>query len=269
MDLVVYDIEAQRSWTVAKRVSGAYYDWSPQGRLSYLEYLVEPSGSPFPLVHDLHSVDLDGNNDYVLVRNLYTPGQFAWFPDGQEIVILLSTSTSRDGYQDVYLVNAVTGQVDLLISRRELNIEYPIALSLSSDGTTLAIRALRRIEETNLGLIIIFDIETGTVTQELVPGQLFPQVSLGDENFGWVPDKWWLLAKGNIPQGECYNYALYFFSVADPSNSFCIPSVRGVIAAPDLSPDLSHIAFLTVVGPGATYVTLADLTPEYRSRLGP
>lgn len=50
-------------------------------------------------------------------------------------------------------------------------------------------------------------------------------------------------------------------------NSFCIPTVEGVFDYPTISPDLTRISYVTVVGPGEYYVMIGNLTSEILDRL--
>ena len=65
---------------------------------------------------------------------------------------------------------------------------------------------------------------------------------------------------------ECYNYALFFFDLNDLDRSFCIPST-GVFAAPVISPDLSKISYVAVIGPGDNYLMIGDVTPNLLEQL--
>lgn len=275
-ELSVYSIETKRRWVAASEVDLIYFDWTPQGHLSYLKFRPDLSGNPFPEILDLHMVDLDGRNDHVVLNNLYSPGNFSWFSDERRLVALLSASDSQTRHDSVYLVDTVTGKMDLLVSQQALNVKRLVALSLSSDGTSLAIYGVREADGNNQTLVIIYNIGERSVIKEIVPNQVapglitdpaLPPAGLSGEHFAWVPGKRWIVDKGYAPEGICYNYNIFFLSVDNPSESFCIATSKGIIAEPALSPDLSHLAFTAVVGPGIEYVMLADLTPAYRQRL--
>jgi hypothetical protein len=154
-----------------------------------------------------------------------------------------------------------------LVSRQELNIEYPIALSLSSDETRMAITGVRKTGNTYHGLILIYDIGAQAVTKEILLINVFPTASLRDGSFKWIAGKPWLLAYGDAIEGECSGVALYFLNIEDSGSSFCIPTTGDAIGDPDLSADLSRIVFLSPVRLRVDYVMIGDLTSDYRSRL--
>ena len=263
--LVVYEIQTQKSWTVDTNAYDLYFEWTPQGDISYLLFRDSPSGYTFPRVHDIHIVNRDGTNDRVIMRNLYSPSGFAWFADGQRIVALLGTYDSHEFYRDVYLVDTVTGVVSLIASRQELKITFPSALSF--DDNRLAIYAIRQLDATNESVIIIYDLATHAVMREIPINQIDPQLGLLDEGFEWVRGKQWIFTYGNTAQGKCAPVALHFINTDDLSTSFCISAVDSTIYAPALSPDLSRIVYVLPVQPRRDFVMLANLTPEYQIRL--
>lgn len=280
-DLVLYEIKTQRSWIVRSKVS-YYFAWASQDQLSYIEYRPELSGTPCPDVNDLHVVDLDGGNDHVVVSDLYGARIFAWFKNGQNLVALLSTSSTHCDSPDIYLVDVATGAKQLLVTRQALNVSSFVTFALSPDETTLAIYAVRlgpdnpKVYTTNQVLMIFYNLNSHSVTREITPNQeipdlrtdpTLPNASIAGEHLTWLQGKQWLFDKGYAAEGPCYNYNLFFLNIEHPPNSFCIPSVEGIIAEPAISPDLSQIAFKSVLGPGADYLMLADLTTEYRSRI--
>jgi hypothetical protein len=124
--------------------------------------------------------------------------------------------------------------------------------------------------------MIFYDLNSHSVVREIIPNRDIPDLQtdptllnalITGEHLMWLGDKQWLFDKGYAAEGPCYNYNLFFLNVEHPSDSFCIPSVEGIIAEPAISPDLSQIAFTTVLGPGADYLMLADLTAEYQARI--
>jgi Tol biopolymer transport system component len=276
-ELVVYDTTKDRHWVVASRVSPTHFDWDPNGRLTYLNYKPELSGSPFPSITELRGVDLDGRNDEVLASNLHSAGNFAWFRDGQRLVILLSAAGNPKTFcKDAYLLDIATATSTLLVTASELDTTCISMLALSPDETRLLIYGIR---ESNAGAeakLLVYDLVTRAVTQTIVPSQVIPAGSVSyptpgigdDSNFGWVGGNRWILALANTPAGECYNYSLFFFDLENLADSFCIPTAVGVASEPTISPDLTRIAYVSILGPGSSYVMIGELTQELRQRLG-
>lgn len=85
---------------------------------------------------------------------------------------------------------------------------------------------------------------------------------IGDAwNATWVGGQQCHLVQGITPDGECYNYSLFFFNLDELKNSFCIPA-EGVIGQPVISPDLKRISYITVVGPENYYLMLGTVPPD-------
>jgi Tol biopolymer transport system component len=267
--LVVYEVDTGRTSTIGFGEYVTKYSWTPQGKLSYLKYRSDLSGSPFPEVYDLHQVNVDGTDNHVIVKSLYSPIAFNWHPDGQRIIGIFAEAASRDGLGDIYLVDVSTGEREQLISRQKLKVESIDELSLAADGTILAVRGIRHINSRITSVILIYDLEARVARKEIVPRQVFPDLTMGDLSLQLAGNHQWILFEGNVPEGKCFRNALFFLSTEDPALSFCIPTVGDPIKVPSLSPDARHIAFTSLVGPGANYVMLADLTSEYRSQLAP
>jgi hypothetical protein len=122
---------------------------------------------------------------------------------------------------------------------------------------------------------VVYDLATRALIQKVVPSQVipsgdvtYPTPAIGDDsNFGWVGSDQWVLAAAITPGGECYNYHLFFFDLDNLANSFCIPTVRGIVSEATVSPDLTRLAYVSVLGPGSSYVMIGKLTPELRERL--
>lgn len=268
--LKVYDTETQASWDVVTNIDSAYFSWAPNGNLTYLEYRPDLSGSPYPTILDLHQVDLNGENDTIIATNLSNAEDFAWFSDEERIAILLTEPSSRTYFNDVYMLNAMTGTTDLLLEAEALDLQYIVNLALSPDEKSLLLYGIHEENGSSEGQIVIYDLETQAILDRLVPSQIipagntnYPIPTIGDgTNFGWVDEQRWLLARANTPGGACYNYALFFFDTHDLQNSFCIPTVVGVFDYPTISPDLTKISYVTVVNPGEYYVIIGNITPD-------
>ncbi len=265
--LETYDVQTRRFRTVATGLYDAYFEWTPQGELSYMNFRESPSGYTFPKIYDLHVVSLADGNDRIVMSNLASPMGYAWLADNQSIVASLGTASSHDYYTDVYLVDIAAGTTRQLVSRQTLDIEFPSALSLASDQRSLAIYGIRRVNGENQSVIILYDIPSRSVIKEISVSQIDPQLSLLDDGLRWVNGKRWILVYGGTTTDKCAPVALYFFNVDAPSDNFCIPVANGTIHAPDLSPDLSQLVFLAPVRPQVDYVMIADLMSEYRLRL--
>ncbi len=276
-ELVVYDFTLDKSWPAATHVYMGV-EWDFAGHLSYIRYRPDLSGSPFPAIHDLHLVDKDGKNDHVIFNNLHSPGDFAWFRNSQQLLIVHTEADAHTYNGDIYLLDATAGTEKLLISRQELGVRSIITLVLSPDETNLLIYGERGEQYSHTQpLFLLYDLEGQQVVKEIAVEQLLPRLkdyptvrgtfSGQRPNFVEVNGKRWVISTVNAPEGECYNYALFFLNIDDISKNFCIPTVKGIVSEVAISPDLSKIAFLTVSGPSVFYVMVADLTPEYRERL--
>ena len=53
----------------------------------------------------------------------------------------------------------------------------------------------------------------------------------------------------------------------DLQNSFCIPTIAGIIGDPTISPDLTKISYVTVAGVGRDYLMIGDVTPDLLAKL--
>ena len=281
-NLTVYDTETTMIWPVASEVDQGHYSWTPENRLSYLKFRPELSGTPCPAISDLHTVDVNGQNDHVAVSNLYGPDSYIWFKDRHELVALLQTSSARCDYHDIYSIDVSTGRIQQLISRQELGIKYPVALALSPNESLLAIYGFRESAFASGGsedsemVLFIFSLGSKSVIREIVPNRDSTllrveadslQANLSGEHLAWAQGEEWIFDKANAPSGECYNYSLFFLNVINVSKSFCIPTAEGIITEPALSIDLKHVTFILSQGPNEEYIMIADFTDEYRSRL--
>lgn len=280
-EIVVHDFSSKNRLKVIHGASNVHFDWDPFSRLSYLKYRPDLSGSPFPAIYDLYRIDLGDKDGNFVTGNLHSAGDFAWFKDGHKLVILLAEAELNTWLGDVYLLDVTKGSKELLITRQELNINSITTIALSPDETKLAIYSHRKLGDTQLkSLLIIYDLKTRQIIQEVDLNQMFTQGDLdeyhratfGDEylTFIQVEGEEWIVGNFHAFKGECYNYAIFFLNVNNPSRNFCIPTDTGAIADASISPDLSKIAYLTVAsGLGRNYVMVANLIPEYRARLDP
>jgi WD40 repeat protein len=271
-NLMVYELQSEKHWTVAVGIVRSY-DWSPDGRLTYLKYRPELSGTPFPEVRDLHLVDVDGRNDQTIATNLFSGWDFAWFPDGQSMAILLSRPTGRESCQDVYTLNSHTGEAALLVSSQELGVGCVERIALSHDGSQLLAYGLRG-SHISTAALVLYDLKQRAKVEEIIPAQTIPSSSealpafLGDDlNIGWIAGDRWILAKATVASGECYNYSLFFFNTSNIATNFCVPTQEGPFAEPTISPDLSKIAYVTTVGPSAEYLVIGEMPSELQARL--
>jgi hypothetical protein len=273
--LVVFDTETGKHWRAATDVSSVHFSWTPDGDLAYLRYRPELSGSPFPHISELHRVNVEGNNDEIIATNLSSAGDFAWFSDGQQAVILLADPSRHSFCEDVYLLDAATGETTLLLNVADVDLQCVTMLDISPDNTSILVDGIHEEDGSTEAQIVIYSLETQTILDRLIPSEIipngdvtYPVPGIGDDtNYGWIGGGRWILGKANTPGGECYNYALFFFDTSDLGNSFCIPSAEGVFAAPTLSPDLTRISYVTVLGPGNDYVVISDVPPELPDRL--
>lgn len=269
--LKVYDTETKTIRNVASGISSVHFSWTPTDDLTYLKNRPDLSGSPYPIISELHRVDLNGEKDEIIATNLSSVGDFAWFSDDQRIAILLREPNKNAAY----ILNVMTGTTDLLLKAQDIELQYLATLTLSADDKTILIRGLHEENGLSLGQIVIYELETQTVLDRLIPSEIipagninYPVPAIGDgTNFGWVDGQRWLLASANTPGGDCYNYALFFFDTHDLQNSFCIPTVEGVFDYPTISPDLSRISYITVVSPGNYYVMIGNVTSNLRDKL--
>lgn len=268
--LKVYDTETEASWHVATNVSSAHFSWGPNGNLTYLKYRPDLSGSPDPMISDLHQVNLKGDND-TIIATLSDPGDFVWFNDGERIAILLREPRS----DAIYIFNMTSDTTDLLLEAQDLDLQHIVSIALSVDEKSLLLHGVHEENGQYEGQIIIYDLETQTVLDRLIQSQIipagntdYPIPTIGDgTNFDWVGGRRWLLARANTPGGDCYNYALFFFDTHDSRNNFCIPTDGGIFADPTISPDLTRISYVTVVGPGEYYIMLGNVTSDLLDKL--
>lgn len=275
-NLIVYDTENGNQWTEASDVSSAHFSWTPDGTaLTYLKYRPDLSGSPYPIISDMHRVDLNSGADTVIAPNLSSAGDFAWFSDGQRAAILLTEPSSHTYYNDVYLLDTRTGTTSLMLKTSDLDLQTLSMLALSPDEKSILVYGIDGKNGASSAQIILYDLETKTVRERLIPSQIIPGSDgkylwsglLDSTNFGWVGGQRWFLTDINTPGGECYNYALFFFDMNDSQKSFCIPTRIGIIGDATISPDLTKISYVTVEGPGNEYVVIGDVTPDLLNKL--
>jgi hypothetical protein len=273
--LRVYDTETEASWNVASNVYSTHFSWGPNRTLTYLKYRADLSGSPHPMISELHRVDLSGENDEIIATNLSSAEDFAWFSDGERIAILLTEPSSRTYFNNLYMLNVTTGTTELLLEAETLDLQYFVMIALASDETSILLYGVHEANGLFEAQIVMYDLETQTVVDRLIPSQIipagnsnYPVPTIGDgTNDGWVGGQRWFLGRANTPGGECYNYALFFFDTQDLQNSFCIPTVGGVFDYPTISPDLTKISYVTVVGPGEYYVMIGNVTSDILDKL--
>jgi hypothetical protein len=280
-ELIVYDTLTNASWTAARDVSGIHFSWTTDGNLSYIRDRPDLSGSPFPMIYDMYRANLYGGNERVIAENLSSPSDFDWFSDGIQLAILLTDPTIRNNDNDIYLLNTTTDDVEILLEAEALGLEFITAIVLSPNEKSLLIYGIgglvdERATATSAQLVL-YDLETETIQQRINPSELmrpgnatYPWPGIGDaSNATWAGSGRWYLAGALHPDtlSQCYNYSLYFFDLEDLQNSFCIPSVIGIVAHPVVSPDLTKISYVTVVGPGVYYLMLGTLPPDLVTRL--
>jgi hypothetical protein len=273
--LMIYDTETKATWEVANNISKAHFSWSPNGDLTYLKYRPDLSGSPYPIISELHRVNLRGENDTVIAANLSSAGDFVWFSDGERLAILLTEPTSNTYFNDVYLLNTMTGTTNLLLRTQDIDLRSLGMLALSEDEKSILVYGSGEQHGPLSAQIVIYDLETQTVRNRIIPSQIipagntnYPWPGIGDTtNAGWVGRQRWFLTEVNTPGGECYNYALFFLDTRNLHNSFCIPTVVGIVTDPTISPDLSRVSYITVAGPGVDYLMVGNVTPNLLEQL--
>jgi hypothetical protein len=271
--LKVYDTQIGTSWDVAttKFISGVHFSWGPNNSLTYLVYRPDLSGSPYPDISDLHQVDLNGENDRVIIPQVVDAGDFVWLSDEERIIIIRRELNNNA----LYMLNVNRGTNELLLKAEDIDLQHIAMLALSPDEKTILIYGLLEKNGQYEAPLVLYDIETKIIRDRLIPSEIipsggvkYPVAGIGDStNFGWVGGQRWFLADVNTPGGECYNYALFFFDTQDSKNSFCIPSVKGIISDPVISPDLTKISYITVVGVGEYYVVVGNVTAELLEKL--
>lgn len=276
LTLAIYDTVTGLSWQVAASISSAHFSWKSDSSLTYLIYRLDLSGSPYPAVYDLHQVDLDGNNDRIIATNLSSPRDFTWFADGTHLAIVLKEASSRDNVTDLYLLNTETNIATRLLDAQSIGFNYIGMVALSKDENVLLLAGATESDPEPLRYqIILYDLANQNVLKRFSPSQVidpqnteYPWPTLRyRSNSDWVSGKQWFLGNTNTASGDCYNYAIYFFDTSNLSNSFCIPTEHGIVTDAVMAPDLSKISYITVVGPGQTYLMVSDIPSELRERL--
>ena len=276
LSLSVYDTETKSTQTLVSSVNidTAHFSWKPDGTLTYLMRRSDLSGLPYPRISELHQIDLSGSNDEIIAANLSGAGDFAWFRDGERAAILLTDPASNTYFNDVYLLDTVTNTATILVKAQELGFQYIASLTLTPYENSLLIYGV--YEDVGIPTqLVLYNLETQNVTERITPthlipsgGMPYPEPSILDStNATWVGGERWYLAPVNTPGGDCYNYALFFFNLFDQSDSFCIPTSRGIVAYPAISPDLTKISYVTVVGPGHAYLMLGTVPADLLQKL--
>ena len=273
--LLIYDTVSREKQVVAKDLKATYFDWDPNNRLTYLKYRPEISGSPYPSFSDLHLVDITGNDDQILASTLSGVGNFAWFRNGEKMVILLAPTDLRTSCQDTFLLDKRTGDYSLIVSAKDVNLDCLTRIDLSFDNEDLLIYGFRNINALRETFFVVYNLKLQDITQEFFPNEIIPidgtsesKPSIGDDtNSGWIGNSHWVITTVNSPEGQCYNYSIFFIDLQNLSNSFCLPTVEGIVAEPAINPDLLQIAYISHVRPGKDFLVTGEITMEIRSQL--
>jgi hypothetical protein len=272
-NLVVYDIEEEIDSVVAFHVDTTHFDWTSDGRLSYLRFRPDLSGSPYPAISDLRTVNVDGRNDTVAVESLLNSGDYGWLNNGQQLIILLAEPGDRYGCRDAYHIDISTGNRQLLVSKEEVGVECIDTVAISKDESLLALIGYPQGATAKL---VVYDLRERRVVSQFSPREAIPPGDLGApppslsiaSNLGWLPGNEWLVGEIGAPSGPCYRGGLFFLNVLELADSFCIPTAdEGIIYAPTVSPDVTMISYITVLGPGSEYLMLGEVPAEIRDRL--
>jgi hypothetical protein len=270
--LAVYDTETEARWNVASNIQSTHFSWTPEGNLSYLQYRSDLSGSPHPIISELHRVNLDGANDEIIASNLSSAGDFAWFGDGEHVAMLVREPHSNA----IYLLNTRANTTHLILDAPSIDLRVLVTFDLAPDEQTMLIYGLHEESSRLEAQMVIYDLESQTIFDRLIPSQIipsgnitYPPPTIGDgTNARWVGGQRWFLTSANTPGGDCYNYALYFFDTGNLQNNFCIPAIGGVFDYPTISPDLTKISYVTVVDPAQYYLMDGILPSDLLSKLG-
>lgn len=273
--LMIYDSEAKTSWNVAVDISNIHFSWGPNNTLTYLKYRPDLSGSPYPNISELHQVDLHGENDEIIATNLSSAGDFDWFSNEERIAILLTKSDLRGYFNDVYNLNIETGAIDILLESKSIGLDYIVMLALSPDEKSILVYGVHEENGPLSAQIVNYDLEKQSIRNRIFPSATIPHGSsaypwpgIGDDtNFGWVGGNRWFLASTSTPSGNCYNYALFFFDLSNLQDSFCIPTIEGAFTSPTISPDLSKISYITVMGISKYYLMIGNVTIDLLEKL--
>jgi len=236
-----------------------------------MKYRADLSGIPYPEVSELHQADFNGEHNEVIINNLSNVGDFVWFSDGKRMAIL----TRTQGSNTINILNVLTGVTEFSLKAQDIGLEDLAMFALSADEKTILIYGLNLKNGHSEAQIVIYSLETQTTLNSFLPDQIIPSGNknypiptiLDGTNAGWIGGNRWFLASINTPGGDCYNYALFFFDTHDLQNSFCVPSAGGIIDYPTISPDLTKIGYVTVVGPGEYYVVIGKLTSNILDKL--
>lgn len=273
--LSVYDTQTNTSWDIIANIYTGHFAWKPDGTLTYLKYSDEHNTSPYPRIFDLYQVDIHDRNDILIAENLSSVKDFEWFQDDQRLAILMDgPNTSYGSNNAIYVLNVPNGETTLVIEAEDLDVDYFLTLSLKPDEKSLLIAGIDADMEELTGQYITYNLENRLVSDRFFDSQIIPSEPVpylwpvvgSATSDTWVKESWFL-AKINTPNGECYNYALFFFNLRNLSNSFCIPTIVGIVSEPTISPDLSKISYVTVADPGRTYVMMADVPAALSERL--
>lgn len=274
--LKIHDTQTRLVWNVGTDIFPTHFSWNPNGNLTYLEYRPELRS------YELHDVGLRGENDIVIATDLLgLPGDFQWFNDSKRLAIVLGPRPSvltRPGAEDysegIYILDITKETIDILVEPQDLEFEFITSFTIISESSLLIYGS--RPDRGPLAMqVVIYDLETKTVQTRITPSQLITHEDMpymwsglsDDKNSDWVGGSKWFLTKAYSPGGECYNYSLFFLDVENPDNSFCIPS-EGVFGDATISPDLSRISYISVLGPANSYVVIGDVPPDLLDRMG-
>lgn len=268
--LKIYDTQTRLIWNVGTDIFPSHFSWNPNGNLTYLGYHRELRS------YELHDIDLRGENDIVIATNLELPKSFHWFNDSKQLAIVLIPSRSvlspdprgEDYSNSIYILDITKETIDVLVEAQELDFEFITSFTIISENSLL-IYGQGALDMQ----VVIYDLETKTVQTRITPSQLItqdiPDIRSGfsDNQNSRVGGSKWFLTKAHNPGGECDRSSLFFLDVENPDNSFCIPS-EGAFSDATISPDLSRISYISVLGPANSYVVIGDVPPDLLDRMG-
>jgi hypothetical protein len=135
-DLIVYDTQTRFAWAAASDAVGGVLRWTPTGEISYFTrslYRGHPIDATF---YDLHQIDLDGSNDLLLASQLSFPTEFAWFADGNRLLISLSRLENSQNDQDIYLLNLASGDTEIVVTPSNLGFNQIVTFELATGHET-------------------------------------------------------------------------------------------------------------------------------------
>lgn len=269
----VYDSETGETWTVASSGYIAHFAWTPDGRISYAKYRPELSNTPRRSISEIHIVDFHGRTDELVTEALHAVGDFGWLSGGQELAILLPDPDAENWCRNLYLIDVSIGTRRLLATAEDAGVDCIETVAISDDDSLIALSGR---PEGAAEKLTIYSLNEERVTRQISPREAIPRGDLQapepslsmTPNFGLLPGNEWLVGNIGAPSGPCYRGGLFFLNILELADSFCIPTAdEGIISAPVVSPDLSMISYITVLGPGSEYLMLGEVPAEIRDRL--